>query len=392
MNSYMISSEKNQNKMTILDYIRTHEDTTRTRIAKETHVSKATVTRVVEKLKNEGVLVEASQGQSSGGRKPVFIEINGAAGYCISINITIKMLTASIIDLRMRVIARETYSVDGISANAVLMLIKDSIDSLLRKKEVDPLKIMGIGIGVPGAVDYETGVVKKFGAWSDLFDVSLREFVEEQFHYPVYIDNIVNANAQSEYWYGYGIGYQNLLFILCSEGVGCSIIENGTVFHGRNNLSFEFGHTSVSMDNRLCRCGRRGCVEAYCSLTSIEKIAAENIPQTSSLSRDNVTFKRVCDGASDGDEYCRKVLYDAANHLSTAIANIAEIFNPQAIIFSGKVISESDFFYDKTKELLNNKFFEYTQKNIHYFRRSHKDALYELGAGVLVLNNYFKNV
>lgn len=391
--SYTMTSRLvDYNKIKIIKYIRTHENVTRTRMSKDTRISKVSITRIVNRLEEKGVLIEGSQGESSGGRKPVFIEINSSAGYCISVNITLTMLTASIIDLQMKVMRRETSSLVGLDENEILTQIHNSIEKLLQSNVVDPNKIIGIGLGVPGAVDYNSGVIKKFGEWNNFFDFSLRKYIEDKFNYPVFLENIVNVSALAELWHGYGVGYENMLYILCSEGVGCSIIKNGKVIHGRNNLSYEFGHIPVGMDNRLCRCGRRGCVEAYSSLLSIEKSAKENTPIESFLYGKEITYKKVFEGVERGDEFCKKVVYGAANHLSTAIANIIELFDPQAIMFSGKVISGCGYFYDKTVELINSKLFAFTKKEIDFYKRSDKDSFYEIGVGLLVLNDYFEKI
>lgn len=397
------SKIREDHKTRILNYIRINKAVSRTDICKNTNISKPTVTRVVEQLLNEGLVIESDvvTAESEVGRKPVNIKINPSARYCIGINISKKNIRASVIDLSMNIVLKKTTSIRDVTEvddfnNTVLNCINGLLDSV---KNIDRSKILGIGIGVPGNVDYNRGVIVEFASKPNIVNVKLKEYIEERLNLKVFIDNNAKTRALGEYWYGYGIGYKNIIFVVCSEGIGSGIIADGNILRGKNNETGEFGHMNVKIDGKKCNCGKYGCVEAYCTLESIENTVKSFLKQgrksvLNELVHGNIElidYKMVCKAACEGDMLCKECLEEAACFLGTGVANTIRIIDPEIVILSGELFDESEQFYELTKEYTKEKLSKAAAKSIVFVNRRVRDSLYEIGAATLVYKRFFQD-
>lgn len=397
------SQIREDHKVKILNYIRINNVVSRTKICKDTNISKPTVTRVIEQLLQEGLVFESgiAEGESEVGRKPVYLQINPTAYYCIGINISKKNIRASVIDLSMNIITKKTTSIKNINEveefnETVLNCIKALLEEV---KNIDQTKILGIGIGVPGNVDYNNGVIVAFASKPNIVNVNLKSYIEERLNLSVHIDNNAKTRALGEYWYGYGIGYKDIIFVVCSEGIGSGIISDGNILRGKNNETGEFGHMSINVDGRRCSCGRYGCVEAYCSLDSIETITKSVLKQgrKSSILEaakgniEDIDYKMICQEALKGDLLCKERLEETAFFLSTGLANTIGIVNPEIVILSGELFDENEHFFELVKEYTKNRLSNTLIKDVVFINRKVKDSLYEVGAATLVYKRFFQD-
>lgn len=397
------SQVREDNKIKVLNYIRINNAVSRTDIFKHTNISKPTVTRIIEQLLKEGLVIETgiSSGESELGRKSVYIQINPSAHYCIGINISKNAIRASLIDLSMNIIRKKTTSIKHIKeVDEFKEIVLNSINELLNETEnIDINKILGIGIGVPGNVDYLKGIIIAFASKPNVVHVNLKDYIEERLNLEVFIDNNAKTRALGEYWYGYGTGYKNLIYVVCSEGIGSGIIAEGNILRGKNNVTGEFGHMSINANGKKCSCGRYGCVEAYCSLDAIENMAKAALKQGRKSQLlglaqgdiDAIDYKLICEGARGGDLLCNERLEEAACFLSTGLANTIGIINPELIILSGELFDESDYFYDLVKEYTIGKLSNIAAQGIMFVNRKVKDNLYEIGAATLVYKSFFQD-
>lgn len=397
------SQIREDHKRKVLNYIRISKVVSRTDIYKNTNISKPTVTRVIEQLLQEGLVAESGvdAGQSEVGRKRVYLQINPSAHYCIGVNISKKNIRASIIDFAMNIICKKTISIKHIDEvddfnNIVLNCINDILNEV---KNIDRTKILGIGIGVPGSVDYNKGTIIAFASKPNIVNVELKDYIEQRLNLKVFIDNNAKTRALGEYWYGYGIGYRNIIFVVCSEGIGSGIIADGNILRGKNNETGEFGHMSIDIAGRRCSCGKYGCVEAYCGLESMENITKVALKQGRKsvlieLSKgdiENIDYKLICQGAREGDLLCRERLEETACFLGTGLSNTIGIVNPEIVIVSGELFDESEYFYELVKEYTKNRLSNILTQDVVFFNRKVKDSLYEIGAATLVYKWFFQD-
>lgn len=237
------------------------------------------------------------------------------------------------------IIARNSLPTDVCHTPEVSMI--QVLESLQRLAETHHGRLAAIGIGCPGPLDLEHGVVlappNMPVSWRQF---PLRSFVESSFGLPVVVDNDANAAAVAEHLYGAGRGYSDLVYLTISTGIGGGIIANNLLVHRMG----EAGHVTVNPGGELCGCGARGCFEAECSGTAIARRAHQQLlTGRPSKLRDlvsdirQVTARTVEDAAREGDELACAVWQETVSLMATGIGSIVAMLAPQAIILGGGV-------------------------------------------------------
>ncbi|MGE5615174.1 MAG: ROK family transcriptional regulator [Bacillota bacterium] len=381
------------NRKQVLSCIRQSGPMPRVDIVNRTGLSKPTVTRVIEQLISEGLLVETGIISTSRGRHPINVDINASARYVIGVNLSKNTMGVALVNFGMHIVEKRLTSIKEISSTKELLAaISDMISELLESNKVDKSKVLGVGIGVPGLVDCAKGIVKDFALSGKLRDIPLARYLEDQFHFPVLIDNNCNTRMLGEYYFGYAVGCKNAMFILNSEGVGCGLVMDGKLYNKLNNTTSGFGHLCVNVDGPKCRCGGYGCVEAYCSTEEIEKKAYERLCAKNKGDADNSiaipSYRYVCNSIAQGDMTFVSILVEAAQAMASGLVSMINLFNPETIILSGNMFDASDFYYNKVIEELGIRMGN-ANALPRIVRRRVQDALYEIGAATIILQKVF---
>ncbi|WP_042355056.1 ROK family glucokinase [Bacillus rubiinfantis] len=224
--------------------------------------------------------------------------------------------------------------------------IAASIEEKLRLHGQTKSILAGIGMGAPGPVESQTGVILNTVnlGWEDNFP--LKERLERATSLPVMIENDANCAALGEMWKGAGNGAKDLVCVTLGTGVGGGVIANGNIVRGVCGAAGEIGHiTSVPINGAPCNCGKTGCLETVASATGIVRLAMEVVikndgdSELTSAYKNNgsITAKDVFDCARNGDRLSIEVLHEVAFHLGFALANIASTLNPEKIVLGGGV-------------------------------------------------------
>lgn len=217
----------------------------------------------------------------------------------------------------------------------------------LAKACSDEHTIVAAGVGVPGPIDAQEGIVLRcpnIGGWEDFDIVSeLKKLVE----LPVFIENDANAAVLAEAWVGGAKGAKNVVCLTLGTGIGSGIIVNGQLLSGVGQAS-ELGHMIIREGGRLCGCGAHGCFEAYASANSVAAIAKEAIlyggplVKNSTLYGTEPTCAAVFKSAGLGDALAIRLVADTSRYLAAGIASVVNIFHPEAIILTGGMINAGD--------------------------------------------------
>lgn len=210
---------------------------------------------------------------------------------------------------------------------------------------IDKRKIKGIGIGVPGVLDTQKGMVKYSPNLPGWKNVELKSRLQIALKMKVVMDNDANAAAYGEKWLGAGKGYNNVVVYTLGTGVGGGIIINGKLVHGSCDGAGELGHTTIIPNGPKCACGNHGCLETLVSGTGIARRTKELIRsgRKSILIRmvegklENITAKLVLTAAKKGDKLAQEVVEKTGEYLGIAVANIINLLNPELIIIGGGV-------------------------------------------------------
>jgi glucokinase len=221
------------------------------------------------------------------------------------------------------------------------------------KRERPGCEILGVGVGAPGPLDTKSGVVlltPNLG-WVNL---PLRQIIHERLGLPAALDNDANCAALGEWWMGAARGTRTAIGITIGTGIGGGIIIDGKLFHGASDCAGEIGHTTIDTEGRRCKCGNYGCLEAYASGPNIALRAIEEIEAgaaESSLAKyvggdlKRITAQTVYQAAHDGDHLALQVVNDTAKFLGAGIANLVNVFNPEAVVVCGGVTLAGDHLF-----------------------------------------------
>ena len=222
----------------------------------------------------------------------------------------------------------------------ILPDIAASIKSYIAEKGIDPASLLGVGIGVPGAVNSRGYVNKCINLGWGIVDV--QGDLEKLTGLPVRADNDANVAALGELWMGGGAGCDNMIFATLGTGVGGGIIVGGKTVCGVHGAGGEIGHVTLNKyETEQCGCGKRGCAEQYCSATGIVRLAKKALAGYSGVSMlrrfDPLTCKDVFDCGKAGDELALQVLDQFYNYMGEFLANICNVVDPDAVVLGGGV-------------------------------------------------------
>lgn len=278
--------------------------------------------------------------------------------------------------------------------NNIIPNIIDSINHHLQLYQMSAKQFQGIGIGTPGSVDYQTGMVDS--AFNLNWDrpMALKEQIELHTNIPVQVENDANVAALGERWLGAGKNADNVAFVTLGTGVGGGIIINGQIVHGQGGSAGEIGHMTINPQGYRCTCGKRGCLETVASATGIVHVARDYAQEYAGDSElkasldngDDLTAKDVFDLAKQNDPLALKVTSAVCDQLGLALSIVAVTINPQYIIIGGGVSNAGDFLLQRVQESYNRYVFSSVKKTTTLTLATLGNEAGVIGAASLILN------
>jgi glucokinase len=248
----------------------------------------------------------------------------------------------------------------------IARLCKESMAEAERVGQIAPSRIAGVGIGSPGPLDREQGMVlitPNLG-WRDF---PLRQRVSDALGgLPAKLDNDANCAVYGEWWLGAGRGSRYLIGLTIGTGIGGGIVIDGKLYHGTSDAAGEFGHTTIDSTGRRCKCGNYGCLEAYASgpaiaaraVEGIEAGAATTLGQYVGGDLTKITAQTVYEAAHAGDDFAQELVRETAKFLGTGIANFVNIFNPDTVVVLGGVTLAGDRLFVPLREEVKRRAFK----------------------------------
>ena len=234
----------------------------------------------------------------------------------------------------------EIPTVTANGGNRILPDIAASIQQFIEQKTIDPASVIGVGIGVPGPVNSKGIVNKCINLGWGVFNIA--EELSRLVGFPVKAGNDANVAALGEYWKGGGKGCDNMVFVTLGTGVGGGIVIEGKLLHGAHGSGAEIGHMVLNRDETVpCNCGKKGCVEQYCSATGIVSLANKALAATDEVTvlrtNDALTCKYIFDSAKAGDGLALQVLDQFYRYMGEFLGNLCDVVDPDAVVLGGGV-------------------------------------------------------
>jgi predicted NBD/HSP70 family sugar kinase len=326
------------NRFEVMRGVIAESSVSRQRIAAQTGLSLATVATLVGELLAAGVLVDVGFEDTTG--RPRGLVSVDPAGVLIGVDVAETYVRVDLFDVALRFLGgveEQVHPEENLPEHVVSHIVS-GVRAVLEHARVPVERVLGAGISVPGQVDRRGGVSVFAPNWN-WHDVPLRDLLAERLDIRMYLDNPLRAEVVAELWFGASHGREDIIVLNLGTGVGAGLAFRGALHRGATNSAGEWGHTTLVMDGRPCRCGGRGCVEAYVGAPGIIAHLRELDPDSPMLdARDQTaTIGALASGVDAGDPVALKVLAETARYLGAAIANLINLLNPETIILSGWV-------------------------------------------------------
>ncbi|MGY4688636.1 ROK family transcriptional regulator [Salibacterium sp. K-3] len=322
---------KKINKSIVLQTIQASSPISRAQISKESGLNKATVSGLVSELMEEQFVLEIGTGLSSGGRKPVMLYFNKAAGCAIGIDLGVNYILAVLTDLQGHVIEKVEEPLDDSSLHVVLPMMKEIVSGLMERQPYSPYGVVGIGIGVPGITDNNGTIL--FAPNLHWEHVDLKQDLEQSFQLPVVVENEAKAGAHGENIHGAGKASSDFVYISLGIGIGTGIIIDNKLYKGAKGISGEMGHFTIDANGKKCRCGNKGCWELYSS----ESTLLEQAGKLSSLEGGDITLGRLIQEAEAGNSEVLSLFSRIGEYAGIGLTNVVNTFNPEQIIIGNRL-------------------------------------------------------
>jgi predicted NBD/HSP70 family sugar kinase len=376
----------------------------RSELAKRTKLSNTTITNLIAELLEEGLVKECDSEETEMtanrpvGRPRTAICLQPNSRFVIGIHVGVGMFRVALNNLENEIILnrKENYDIQDQPLN-VLEQIARCAESLISEMKIKRAAILGIGIGLSGIVNFETGV-NIFAPNLGWQQVPARAFLAKRLNLPVIADNNVRCMALGEAYFGSGRGLDSLVFVYGRVGVGAGFICKGQVFRGSTMGAGEFGHNIILLDNESKSANpKHKELESLVSETAILQQAEEihrKYPQgtLANVIRDNPNLSGVdcvVEAAHQGDELVQSLLTDRAYYLGIALVNMVNLYNPQLIILGGLFAQAENFFVDPVTKTIQNMAFADLGKQVHIEVTQFGWKAGVIGAAALALTTYF---
>jgi predicted NBD/HSP70 family sugar kinase len=290
------------------------------------------------------------------GRNRVLLAINPDAAYVVGVKLAATKASSAVCDMqgetRSTVLKNENFI--GKDVGFIEEYISELIMAAVNEAGLSLENIAGIGIGVPGVVDFQTGICH----WSPVYDagsVPLRDRIQNRFNITTYIENDANTLTLAHQWFGEGRGVDNFLVVTIEYGVGMGIITNGQLYRGVRGFAGEMGHVPVTPDGELCVCGKKGCLATVVGgMAFINK--AKHLLETGVWARQSsgdIEFEEIIEAAKQGEKALIEILQEAGRYLGVGLSVLINIFNPEKIIISGQGVEAGDIMFSPMREVVN---------------------------------------
>lgn len=376
----------------------------RSQLAKHTNLSNTTITNIIAELIEQGIVTEKNstdeiqEKSRSVGRPRMRICLEPNARFVVGIHVGVGTIRVAVTNLRAEIIDNQLLRFDtSIPADEVLEQIVVTVEDVIAKSDVERDKILGVGVGASGLVDFSTGV-NLLAPNLDWHDVPLREYLQNKLRLPVIVDNNVRSMAIGETYFGAGRDVDSVAFVYGRIGVGAGLTFKGQVIRGSSQGAGEIGHIAMLLEGgEPCRCGNSGCLETLVSESAFLQ-QAENIAQANpegilaTILReqtDQPPIENVFEAARQGDSQVQEVIEERGYYLGVALANLINMFNPELILLGGIFSRGEDLFIEPITRTIQQRAFGGMGKNVQVQATTFGWKAGVLGAAALALLHFF---
>ena len=311
-------------------------------------LTRAAVTVIINDLISNGIILSTDSRVTSSGRPPVALELNPHQGMVAAVDMGATHLSVALGDFSARILEEieVRFRIDD-GPERCLQQADQILRELVQKREISTTDLAAIGVGVPGPVIAEKGMVMAPPIMPGWDRFPIRSKLENLWHCPVALNNDANFGAVGEWVYGAGRGERNIAFIKVGSGIGAGLLINRQIFGGTTGSAGEIGHLTIEENGPLCTCGNHGCLEAFAGGHAIELQARKLVESgkrtlLSDLNTKEITVRDVAEAARRGDKAAQEILHRSGTFIGIAVAGLINLINPSVVIVGGGVAEVGD--------------------------------------------------
>ena len=385
---------KNFNRRTVLGYIRRNGTATKAGLASVTGLTFMAIKKILAELQELNLIRDGQMESGGMGRKAVSYVINENYRYTIGIHINKFITGIALLNLRGQILAIERYSMDKEfeNQNDFVTMLAEAVELVIEKSGVKREDILGIGVGAPGPLDCESGVILTPPNMPMLDYLPLKETLEGRTGFPVFLNKDTNVIAFAEYWYRNNRDCSNLAYVEVDMGIGSGLIIDGKLNVGANCIAGEFGHITIDINGPLCNCGNRGCLEAMSSGIAVLRMLGEQLENQKDHplyhKRNALTIEDVFEMTDKKDLLTISILNRSAFYVGVAVSNLINTFDPEMIILGGILIQKYPMYFNIVQDVANQRKVKGAKENYMAVSVLGENAGV-IGAGEIVTYHFF---
>ncbi|MFT4961265.1 MAG: putative NBD/HSP70 family sugar kinase [Paracoccaceae bacterium] len=346
----MSDTQRENGRRKLLEQIRRTGPIPRIELSDATGISRATVTTITAELLQNGLISEvpreSTEPDGRRGRPRVDLIIRGASHLVVGAKISNQRLSLVLLDFAgTQIDTLETELGRAVfDAQDLAHALTDAVDQLAQSAGFSKCDISGVGVGIAGIVD----APRSFVYWSPSLNqrnVEFGKMLTQTLGLPAFIDNDANLVAVAEQAFGLGQEHSDFIVVTIESGVGMGLVIGNELYRGTRGCGAEFGHTKVHLDGALCRCGQRGCLEAYVADYALLR-EAMTVPGADPTADPGKRIEALLSSAKAGEATAKSIVNRAGRMFALGLANLVNIFDPQLIILAGEQMQFDHLFAD----------------------------------------------
>jgi glucokinase-like ROK family protein len=382
----------------VLDEIRLGRSRSRSELVERTGLGRAIVAQRVGELIERGLAVEGDTGPSTGGRPPRQLRFRADAGHLLVADLGATSIDVALTSLDGRILAhRDEPAEIEAGPEAGLGRVEELFDQLVATTHAVPGRLWGIGIAVPGPVEFATGRPISPPIMPGWDGYPIRERFAARYGAPVWVDNDVNVLALGESRSGVAAGHRDVVVVKLGTGIGAGIISDGRLHRGAQGSAGDVGHIQVTDDpSVICRCGNVGCLEALAGGGALGRAGEQAALDGRSArlgtaldQRGRVTAEDVARAASAGDPIAVVLLQRAGRLVGSMLAGVVNFFNPSLIVVGGGVANSPDLLLASIRETVYRRSLPLATRDLLIQRSSLGGLAGVIGASSMVVDELF---
>jgi glucokinase-like ROK family protein len=382
----------------VFKLIQTGAARTRPTLGTMSGLGRSIVTQRVAYLMQLGLVEEGQLGPSTGGRAPRELRVVADAGHLLVVTLGARGMGVGVTDLSGSLLEMENRPCDiADGPEKVLGKVEQLLDTMVSKRGPGAPPVWGVGIGVPGPVEFATGRPVAPPIMPGWDGYPIRERLAKKYDAPVWVDNDVNLMALGELRSGLAQGEKDVVFIKVGTGIGAGLISNGRIHRGADGAAGDIGHVAVTDDpSVICRCGNVGCLEAVAggaALVQLGEAAAHDgrSPFLEQLLSRKSTLEvaDITDAAERGDSVAVNLLTQSGQQVGRALAWIVNFYNPSLILIGGGVAGVGDLLLASIRQAIYRRSLPLATRNLRVVRSAVHRNIGMAGAASMVLDELF---